>query len=347
MDYYALASEDISYFTNGSFHEVTKYEKEDKLKYGDIETHYIREISDKITENGNHLWEKEYQFVPLLTSPPSSWGRVASLSANYQVFVYNWENFGHVYLNNPIDGSQGAAGDFATYLKGLSKYMNDNYKDLDNSLYDPVSGLQRPQFNVVAHSTGGLVTRYYIENIFRNQGDEISSDLKSFVYPNISKFVAIAVPNWGSNLYKNTGFEDSTTLDLDRDDSYLFYKDDSNVDVRFGETLSLIHTGTNGTDSSKYYAIAGVVANDTGYRWGGFEDDDQPILIRARELSEKQEQNIQLLNQVNEVLKAYGQNTLPNLNDNPDELHDEDPVHSGVNWDWDFGFGDEVVYRTQ
>lgn len=333
------------------------YKEEADINYWDIDAQFIRDalptvtnISKKRSKDDPYFllsnsidtskrWDYKYQMGPVLEYGEDGFGigEFETYKRNETMFVYNWENYGHVHLDDKKNGSEGAAGDFNKYLKNLTAYLLENaYGDF--TLQDPDTKKQRMQFDTVAHSTGGLVVRYYIENLFQDNMSDSEGD--TYTYPNIRKFIGIGVPNYGSNLLKNTGDKDSTTLDLDREDSYLFF--DKNSAARHGEMLSHDHEGNNDTDSSEYYAIAGVLATETFWKSGGYESDEEPILFKARDFSsESDDHNMVVYDMVNEVLDYYGKKNLPKLDNKADELLDENPVNAGG--DKDFGFGDAVV----
>ncbi|CAN7205354.1 S8 family serine peptidase [Paenibacillus sp. LjRoot153] len=114
------------------------------------------------------------------------------------------------------------------------------------------------EINLLTHSTGGLVARYFVENI-HNDGL-------------IDRVVAIAPPNYGSELANGDWFPDGTSAarDLDRKESCLwkptnyeclFLGNNATVNINNG-TAGQIHVG-----KTKYYFIGGFNPIDiTGLR---------------------------------------------------------------------------------
>ena len=167
--------------------------------------------------------------------------------ANKNMFVFNWE---HVIA-------------FAWQLKNFEIYLNslvDHLEDVDPTDIDIVNEYEdgnEIQFNLVTHSAGGLVSRYYIENLM---ADGVQID----------KLITVNTPHWGSNDKHNTGAF-GVLIDIDRDDSPLLYSD---PDIRESPEVSeskLRNTkalkpgyaeNERNTDKTDYYFIGGLVARE-------------------------------------------------------------------------------------
>ena len=121
--------------------------------------------------------------------------------ANKNMFVFNWEHADRILL---------AAENFEIYLNSLV----DHLEDVDPADIDIVNEYEdgnEIQFNLVTHSAGGLVSRYYIENLM---DDGVQID----------RLITVDTPHWGSNDKHNTGAF-GVLIDIDRDDSPLLYSD--------------------------------------------------------------------------------------------------------------------------
>ncbi len=113
-------------------------------------------------------------------------------------------------------------------------------------------------FNIVGHSMGGLVARYYIENLYQDN--------------HVEKLITICTPHWGSgyaDLSNITGFS-HVLCDHDLDFDSAMYGKSTNTtidcDLVLGHCPDDEYTVTDALNynrqrSTKYYAIAAVDYN--------------------------------------------------------------------------------------
>ncbi|MED0951791.1 S-layer homology domain-containing protein [Bacillus mobilis] len=184
------------------------YAKGDSSEYSNIDLDYIK--NTKRGELARFLEEK------------------TGFEKNKTLFAFNWEANGHINV---------AGKQFAGYLSNLSGHLKD-IPDVDFTKNG------QPYYTLVGHSAGGLVSRYYIENIMDNSN------------PQIEKLITVGTPHWGSNAFTNPGPCGTVMEDLDRDDSYLFYENDPNW-ISFcpkpkNDQLSLNNKNV------KYFALGGI-----------------------------------------------------------------------------------------
>ncbi|WP_051620491.1 S-layer homology domain-containing protein [Paenibacillus sp. UNC451MF] len=226
------------------------YKKSDTQLYSNIDTQYIRGAL------------KSGEFAEYLVSE--------GYSTNNNLLIFNWEANDHVSM---------AAKQFQQYLVDISKHFKDNNEDVDIWLGG------RPQFDLVGHSAGGLVSRMYIENYMDDS------------LPHIDSLVTVDTPHWGSNFVHNPGgcgtFGHNVLDDLDRDDSYLWYLNEWNVNRCLGkikgEALKLNHSSTN------YYLIAGY-SFGVGLPW----QTKEPLLARVP----KEPTDLELYRSVRDIVKT-------------------------------------------
>ena len=194
-------------------------------------------------------------------------------NGNLNLFVFNYPNEDAVkhsaqkfeaYINNMISyvRSYGSNSMKACFYASRSDYNNNKFK-----------------INIVGHSMGGLVARYYIENM----GYMISYNVGDLVYyeeigydKHVDKLITICTPHWGSgyaDLSNWTSIEHKL-CDHDLDfDSVMFggnnpnnYKFDENgckilidsrkcIDHAYELSNELQYSKSRNT---RYYAIAGI-----------------------------------------------------------------------------------------
>lgn len=214
------------------------YRKGDELDYWNIDAHFIRELPQS---SGGQL-----NFAPHLVLGN------AQYQPNKNLFVFNWE------ANDTI-GS--AVDSFERYLQALSSWLTDNVQDVDFTLRN-----RRPQFLLIGHSAGGLVSRLFIENRMGTGAFD----------PHVLRLISVDTPHWGSNALHNPGWTvfgcNSIFSDLDREQSPLFRSDTwYHRDCgRQADLLSLEHGTT------EYVAMQGLIMRDS-YAWPASED----IAIRS------------------------------------------------------------------
>lgn len=185
---------------------------------------------------------------------------------NINLFVFNYPNQDAVkhsalkfeaYINNLIDyvRSSGSEKMKACFYRSRADYEAENHK-----------------INLVGHSMGGLVSRYYIENLSHDT--------------NVDKLITICTPHWGSDLANTScivgDYADGLHVLCDHDlrtDSAM-YGGDFGVDLDCLASLGLAecyaadYTLTdelqyNRSRLTSYYAIAGI-----SYYSSGISDND-------------------------------------------------------------------------
>lgn len=191
---------------------------------------------------------------------------------NLNVFAFNYPNRDAVvhnarkfkkYIDNLISYIRTSGSDKIKvfFYENKENYNNNNYK-----------------FNIIAHSMGGLVARYYIENMGHDH--------------RVDKLITISTPHWGTylaNIGCNVGniFVDHSVCDHDLcDDARIFGGNNStnlSCDALFGGcpneyqiTDELQYTTER---STRYYAFAGVSNPEL------FMNDDSVIIEDLQEYS--------------------------------------------------------------
>lgn len=171
---------------------------------------------------------------------------------NINLFAFNYPNEDAVkysaqkfeaYINNLISyvRASGSNEMKACFYASRNDYNNNNYK-----------------INIVGHSMGGLVARYYIENLYHDYS--------------VSKLVTICTPHWGSgyaNLSNLTGNLFGIKLhalcdhDLDFNSAMFGGSNSTTVNCDKGTCPDSNYIVTSALQyqrqrSTKYYAIAGI-----------------------------------------------------------------------------------------
>lgn len=178
--------------------------------------------------------------------------RCAGYQENINLFVFNYPN---------EDAVKNSALKFKAYIDNLIYYVRQvgsnemkacfyaSKEDYENNCY---------KINIVGHSMGGLVARYFIENLYQDD--------------HVDKLITIDTPHWGSgyaNVSSATGNVFGIKLHVLSDHDLCFYSA-MNGGI-YGEKV-LCNKGTcpegfiNVTEalkyqrprSTRYYAIAGV-----------------------------------------------------------------------------------------
>ena len=178
----------------------------------------------------------------------------AGYKKNINLFAFNYPNEDAVkysaqkfeaYINNLISyiRTYGTHEMKACFYASRIDYNNNNYK-----------------INLVGHSMGGLVARYYIENLYHDY--------------NVSKLVTICTPHWGSgyadlsnytgNLF---GIKLHVLCDHDLNLDSAMFGSGSSTSLNCNALSSKCYTGSytltdellyNRARNTKYYAIAGI-----------------------------------------------------------------------------------------
>ena len=166
---------------------------------------------------------------------------------NINLFAFNYPNEDAVkysaqkfeaYINNLISyvRASGSNEMKACFYASRNDYNNNNYK-----------------INIVGHSMGGLVARYYIENLYHDYSE--------------SKLVTICTPHWGSGyaeLSSGTGIEHKLCdHDLDFNSAMFGGSNSTTVNCDKGTCPDSNYIVTSALQyqrqrSTKYYAIAGI-----------------------------------------------------------------------------------------
>ena len=173
---------------------------------------------------------------------------------NEDLFVFNYPNQDAVIHN---------ATKFNQYLDNLSYFVRtsgDKYQKL--SLYGKTDGLTANtplNIHIVGHSMGGLVARYYIENIGKDE--------------NVEKLITIGTPHWGSGLAAISDYTSILHRYCDHDlitTSPMYSSSDKSTTLG----ICLYCNGTGGTITPRllyncnrrtlYYAIAGISYDSYG-----------------------------------------------------------------------------------
>lgn len=171
----------------------------------------------------------------------------AGYKKNINLFAFNYPNEDavkysaqkfEVYIDNLIAyvRTSGSNEMKACFYASRNDYNNNNYK-----------------INIVGHSMGGLVARYYIENLYYDHS--------------VSKLITICTPHWGSGyaeLSSDTGIEHKLCdHDLDFDSAMFGGSNSTTVNCDKGTCPESNYIVTSALQyqrqrSTKYYAIAGI-----------------------------------------------------------------------------------------
>jgi len=239
-----------SYFTQTNDDITTAYD------YTDVDTQMIKVFSyDGVTIpaifNGSPTdesidtphregWNLAYYMVTQLNG----------YTANVDMFVFNYPNQDAVVYN---------ANKLNSYLTNLATHVRSiGTKEQKASLYGQVDGLTAStplNIHIVAHSMGGLVARYYIENIGKDE--------------NVERLITIDTPHWGSgyaDAASDSGFM-HVLCDHDLDRNSKLYGGTASTSLNCEGFLSKCYEGEytitdelNYLDerTTDYYAIAGI-----------------------------------------------------------------------------------------
>jgi hypothetical protein len=132
--------------------------------YVDVETQRVQEIVPSHSEGGNLAY----------------YLKTNGYTENVNMFVFNYPN---------EDAVIHSAKKLERYIQNLVSYIRyygtDEMKGCIYESYEDYSK-NKYSFNIVAHSLGGLVARYYIENLGHDA--------------NVDKLITICTPHWGSDM---------------------------------------------------------------------------------------------------------------------------------------------------
>lgn len=219
----------------------------------------------------NQLIPEENAFVEnsFDTEKPVNLGNVLidnGYSPNVNLFIFNYPNQDAVIHN---------AKKFEKFIKTLATQVKYFYPDqVKTCFYSSRRAMELNDFkiNIVGHSMGGLVARYFIENMYyTNPNDEMISYDK-----HVDKLITICTPHWGSGYadLSNCTSIDHKLCDHDLDfDSIMFggnnsdhYKFDENGCKLLNDDKKCITHSYELSDelqysksrNTRYYAIAGI-----------------------------------------------------------------------------------------
>ena len=175
---------------------------------------------------------------------------------NVNLFVFNYPN---------QDAVIHSAKKFEKYIENLISYVRSNGTDemkacfyTSKNNYDS----EHHKINLIGHSMGGLVARYYIENLCQDE--------------HVDKLITICTPHWGSSLAEISNNSSILHMLCDHDldpNSEMYGGNNKNVLESGCSLLEFTDVWTNCTDSkyettpklkyltereTEYYAIAGV-----------------------------------------------------------------------------------------
>ena len=169
---------------------------------------------------------------------------------NVDMFVFNYPN---------QDAVVHSAKKFKCYIENLIKSVREGDNDqLKATFYKSRRDymLNRYTINIVGHSMGGLVARYYIENLGQDT--------------HVDKLITICTPHWGSgygDLSSLVGSDIHVLCDHDLDLDSAMFGGNYSTNLNCNAVLSNCYNGSytltdellyNKTRKTRYYAIAGI-----------------------------------------------------------------------------------------
>jgi uncharacterized repeat protein (TIGR01451 family) len=221
----------------------TSYKNGESTAYNHLDAQFIKEIDRDEEYLAPYLIDNGYE-------------------ENKNLFIFNWEHADRIRL---------ASSHLKSYLNSLVKDIKKkNYGDIDIT-NDHVNGDQI-HFSLVTHSAGGLVSRYYIENLMDKNDAQID------------KLITIDTPHTGSN-DKHNGGTFGVLRDIDRDDSPLIYSDSDNRNSGDEDTLPL---NTKNKGDADYYLIGGLVGRYDRFGLDKiyYPKDKEPSLFTLKKASD-------------------------------------------------------------
>ena len=204
---------------------------------------YIDVISQEINDYEANEGETENLGIRLQNS---------GYNGNLNLFVFNYPN---------EDAVKYSAQKFKAYIENLISYVrNSNSNEMKACFYASRDAYNNNNYkiNIVGHSMGGLVARYYIENLGQDN--------------HVDKLITICTPHWGSgyaNLSNLTGDLFGIKLhalcdhDLDFGSAMYGGSNSTTVNCDKGTCPESNYIVTPALQyqrqrSTKYYAIAGI-----------------------------------------------------------------------------------------
>ncbi len=185
---------------------------------------------------------------------------------NKNLFAFNYPN---------EDAVIHSAIKFKVYIDNLINYVrSSDDQELKDAFYvtdfDYVTNNYR--FSIVAHSMGGLVARYYIENCTVLTHYETGEHNTTCKYGDlhVSKLITICTPHWGSgygDLSSTIGSDIHVICDHDLDLDSAMFDGNSLTNLNCKAVFSHCYNGSytltdallyEKTRNTKYYAIAGI-----------------------------------------------------------------------------------------
>ncbi len=171
----------------------------------------------------------------------------AGYKENINLFVFNYPNEDAVVYS---------AQKFEKYIENLIDFVyNHGTDEMKACFFDSRDAYNSNDYkiNIVGHSMGGLVARYYIENLYHDD--------------HVDKLITICTPHWGSGYGKLSSDTDIQHKLCDHDldfDSAMFGGTNSiTVNCSKGNCLGSDYAVTPALQysrdrSTRYYAIAGI-----------------------------------------------------------------------------------------
>ncbi len=251
-----------------------------QLYYTDINTQMIQSFSENGQTNDG-VFNGEYYTVKIelidliqYSSTHSEGGNLAyylvnecGYTPNVDLFVFNYPNQDAVKYN---------AQKLNAYLENLATEIRTNGTAQQKaSFFGKTSGITASSpynIDIVGHSMGGLVARYYIENLDKDH--------------NVRKLITIGTPHWGSGLADGASITGALHHICDHDlrfDSCMYggtFTTELNCNAIGFNCTNEEYTLTeelnyNVSRTTTYYAIAGLDYNATSLNQNnqGFEID--------------------------------------------------------------------------
>lgn len=179
---------------------------------------------------------------------------------NVNLFAFNYPN---------EDAVKYSAQKFEAYIKNLISYIREFGSDEAKAcFYASRNDYNHNNYkiNIVGHSMGGLVARYFIENMYYNGLD----NERIYYDKHVDKLITICTPHWGSgygDLSSSIGSSIHVICDHDLDLDSAMFGGNSSTNLNCNALFSNCYNGSytltdellyNRTRCTKYYAIAGV-----------------------------------------------------------------------------------------
>ena len=174
----------------------------------------------------------------------------AGYKSNINLFVFNYPN---------EDAVRYSSQKFKAYIENLVYHVRTFGSDeMKTGFYESRSDYNSNDYkiNIIGHSMGGLIARYYIENLYQDN--------------HVEKLITICTPHWGSgygNLSSFIGTDFHVLCDHDLDFGSAMYGNESETNLHCNAIGAKCYNGSyiltdellyNRERNTKYYAIAGV-----------------------------------------------------------------------------------------